>query len=144
MKQMNVFRYLIRDYFIIFTIILLATAVLNPSHAFTFREIMLTALFALLGDLPSLINFTKKELSDKARYLRMVIHFVLLEVIILTFGNVLGQVSGLSQNILFAFEILGIYLLVIVITLLIDHKTASDINKQLANMRSDKMNETKN
>lgn len=144
MKQTNIFRYLLRGYFIIFTIITLATAFLNPSHAFTFREIMLIALFALIGDLPTFITFTNNELSDKARYLRRFIHFILLEAILLTFGNILGQVSGLSKNILFAFQILGIYILVSVINLLIDHKTASDINKQLENMRSDKENEPKN
>jgi NADH:ubiquinone oxidoreductase subunit 3 (subunit A) len=99
---------------------------------------MLSALFALAGDLPSLVYYSNKEFSIKSRYLRMVIHFVLLEVVILTFGNITGQVSGVEQTALFGLEILGIYLLVGLINWLIDRKTANNINQQLSNIRSEK------
>lgn len=135
MKQKNLFSSMIRDYFIIFSFIIIVTALLNPSHAFTYREIMLAALFAFAGDLPSLVTYSRKELSEKSRYIRMILHFVLLEVVILIFGNIIGQVAGLLQNTLLALEVLGIYILVIFITWLIDRKTANDINQQLANLR---------
>lgn len=138
MKNTNLLSDLFRDYFIIFTIIILGTALLNPTHSFTFSEIMLSALFALAGDLPSIVLHSKKELSHKQRYIRKIIHFVLLEAVILTFGNITGQVSGVKQTALFGLEILGVYLLVGFFSWLIDYKTASDINRKLAHMRSQK------
>jgi hypothetical protein len=138
MKNTNLFRDILRNYFIIFTVILLVTALLNQSHSFTFREIILVALFALAGDLPTLVYYSKKELSPRSRFIRDVIHFLLLETVIVTFGNILGQVSGVRQSIILALEVLLFYLLVILITWLIDHKTAKDINKQLANMRAER------
>jgi len=138
MKRLDLFKAIIRNYFIIFTIIILGTALLNPTHAFSFREIMLTAVFALAGDLPSLVYYSKGELSIKSRYVRMAIHFILLEAVILTFGNIMGQVSGVEQTVLFGLEVFGIYVLVGFINWLIDRKTASDINQQIATMRAEK------
>lgn len=138
MKKKELISSVIRNYFIIFTVIIIGTALLNPTHAFTFREVMLTALFALAGDLPSLVYYSKKEFSIRSKYVRMVIHFVLLEVVILTFGNIMGQVSGITQTTLFGVEVFGIYVLVGLFTWLIDRKTANDINQQLTNIRSEK------
>lgn len=138
MKNINFLSTIIRNYFIIFTIIILGTALLNPTHSFTFREIMLSALFALAGDLPSIVLYSKKELSNKNRYFRIAIHFTLLEIVILTFGNITGQVSGMKQTLLFGLEIVGIYILVSIFSWLMDYKTANDINQELTKMRSEK------
>lgn len=133
----KLFSNMLRNYFIIFTVIILETSLFNPSHAFTFREIMLSALFTLAANLTSLVFYSKTELSVSHRYIRMVIHFVLLEAVILILGNILGQVSGIMQTAIFALEILGIYVLVIFIAWLIDRKSANDINQRLAAMRSE-------
>jgi hypothetical protein len=101
---------------------------------------MLSALFALAGDLPSLVYYSKKEFSTKSKYLRMIIHIVLLEAVILTFGNIMGQVSGVEQTALFGIEVFGIYVLVGLFTWLIDRKIAYDINQQLSSIRSEKKN----
>lgn len=135
MKLTHLASNMLRNFFIIFSIIIFVTSLFNPSYSFTFREIMISALFALAGDLPSLVYYSKKELSIKSRYLRMIAHFVLLEVAILTFGNIMGRVSGVVQTAIFALEILGIYALVGLFSWLIDRKTANDINQQLANIR---------
>ncbi|MDF2843516.1 MAG: hypothetical protein K0R00_1942 [Herbinix sp.] len=137
-NKYNLFQTMLRDYFIIFSIIIILTASLNVTHSFTFREIMLAALFALAGNLPSLIYYSKKELSIKSRKIRMLLHFILIEVVVLSFGNLMGQVSGIADNLIFALEILGIYILVILVIWLLDRKTANEINQQLASLRSEK------
>jgi hypothetical protein len=138
MKKTNLFSEMLRNYFIIFSVIILLTALFNPEHAFTFREIILTALFALAGDLPSLIYYSKKEVAHKSRYVRTVIHFLLLEGVIVVLGNIMGLVSGVKESTVLALEVLLIYVLVILFTWLIDHKTAKDINQQLAMMRAER------
>ena len=137
-NKYNLFQIMLRDYFIIFSIIIILTASLNVTHSFTFREIMLSALFAFAGNLPSLIYYSKKELSIKSRKIRMLLHFILIEVVVLSFGNLMGQVSKVADNLIFALEILVIYILVILVTWLLDRKTANEINQQLASLRSEK------
>lgn len=135
MKKTSLFSEMLRNYFIIFSVIILLTALLNPEHAFTFREIILTALFALAGDLPTLIYYSKKEVSHKSRSIRTVMHLFLLEAVIVVLGNIMGLVSGVKESTLLALEVLLIYVLVILFTWLIDRKTAKDINQQLAILR---------
>ena len=84
--------------------------------------------------------WSKKELSDKSRMFRRVLHLVLIEMIVLFFGNILGFASGITQNIIFAIEILGIYAIVCWIDWLIDNKTANDINDKLKKMKSKEKN----
>ncbi len=135
MNKKDIINSMLRNYFIIFTIIVLGTAIFNPTHSFSYREIILIALFSLAGDLPSLVYYSKKELTIKGRYIRMAVHLILLEVVILTFGNIMGQVSGIKLTALFGLEVFAIYLLVCFITWLMDRKTANDINQQLEDMR---------
>lgn len=135
MRKTNLFREMLRNYFIIFSVLTLLTALLNPTFTFTSRTILLIAVFALVGDLPNLVYYSKKQLSNKSRYIRGGIHFVLLEVVIVTLGNVTGQVSEVKQSVLLALEVLVINVLVVFITWLIDRKTAKDINQQLETMR---------
>ena len=138
MKKTNLFSQMLRNYFIIFSVIVLLTALLNPSSSFTSREIILAALFALAGDLPNLVYYSKKELSHKSRYIRVVIHFLLLEALIVILGNIIGQVSGVKQSALLALEVLLIYVFVTLIIWLLDRKTAKDINQRLNNMRAER------
>ena len=84
--------------------------------------------------------WSKKELSDKSRMFRRVLHLVLIEMIVLFFGNILGFASGITQNIILAIEILGIYSIVCWIDWLIDNKTANDINDKLKKMKSKEKN----
>lgn len=136
MKMNNIFANMIRNFFVIFGVIVLVTALLNPTYELSSKIIMLIALFALLSDLTAIVFWSKKELSDKSRITRRVLHFVLIEIIVLFFGNILGFASGVTQNIIFGFEILGIYAIVCWIDWLIDKKTADDINDKLKKMRS--------
>ena len=136
MKPNHVLPNIIRNFFFIFTVIILGTSLLSPSHDFSFSEIMLVALLALLTDLVSLVYYSKEEPSIKSQAIRTVIHFILIEVIVLVICNKLGYVSGFVENILFAFQILGIYLAVWLIDWFVDRKTANDINLKLKEMRN--------
>lgn len=121
----------IRNFFIIFAIIILVTAALNPDFVFSSGEIGIVALFALLSDFTSLVYWSNTELTDKQQITRRIIHFVLIEGIILSMGNLWGICSGILQNVIFGVEILGIYVIVCIIDWMIDCKTAKDINEKL-------------
>lgn len=143
MKSNDILANIIRNFFVIFGVIVLITALLNPSHEFSSNEIMLVVVFALLSDLTALVFWSKEELSDKSRIIRRVLHFLLIEIIVLSFGNILGFVSGITQNIIFGIEIVGIYAIVSWVDWLIDKKTANSINDKLKKMRSNEKDELK-
>lgn len=131
MKANNLRASIIRNFFIIFAIIILITALLNPDFRFSSGEIWVVALFALLSDLASLVYWSKKELTNSQLIFRKIIHFILIEAIILSMGNIWGICSGILQNVIFATEIFGIYAIVSLIDWMIDRKTANDINEKL-------------
>lgn len=136
MKSNEILANIIRNFFVIFGVIVLITALLNPSYEFSSNEIMLVVVFALLSDLTALVFWSQNELSDNSRIKRRVLHFLLIEIIVLSFGNILGFVSGITQNIIFGIEIVGIYAIVSWVDWLIDKKTANNINDKLKKMRS--------
>lgn len=128
----------IQSFFTIFFVVIMGTALLNQDHDFTFREIMLCALFSLLGTLPMLVYRSNHELSKKEHLIRSLINFLLVELLILTAGNVSGQVHGPLQTLLFGLELLGIYIIVWIYNTWNDHHTASVINKQLKKYKEER------
>lgn len=141
MRMNNILANMIRNFFVIFGVIVIITAILNSAYELSSKIIMIMALFALLSDLTALVFWSKKELSDKSRITRRVLHFVLVEIIVLFFGNILGFASGVTQNTIFGIEILGIYAIVCWFDWLIDKKTADDINDKLKKMKSNEKND---
>lgn len=116
MKLADYIKRLIRDYFIIFAIIVISITVLRqiflPDAYFELKDIFIYMICALVGDLPSLIFYSPKEISEKEMRLRIIIHFVVLETVLLILTNVMGWVNGILNTILFAFQIAVIYVLV--------------------------------
>ncbi len=141
MKLIDAIRQLIRDYFVIFGILIIGTVFFTPPNTIDRDYILLAMLFAVIGDLPSIVFWSKLELTEKSRRLRMIIHFILLETVILIFAGITGIVSGFVEYLIFAIEIAIIYVLVRFITWQGDLVTAKNINKKLKNLK--KMDEYK-
>lgn len=141
MKLTDYIKKLIRDYFIIFAIVVISITVLrqifSPDEYFELRDIFIYMTCSLVGDLPSLIFYSPKELSEKEMQLRIIIHFVVLEAVLLTFANVMGWVTGIQNTILFAFQIAVIYVMVRFLSWMDDRKTANRINEKLKTMKDE-------
>jgi hypothetical protein len=135
MKLMDLIRQLIRDYFIIFGILIIGSVFFTPANTINRDYILLVMIFAAIGDLPSIVLWSKSEQTENSRRWRMIIHFVLLEIVILVFGGIIGIVSGLSEYLIFAFEIVVIYVMVRLITWRGDLSTAKKINEKLKNLK---------
>ncbi len=141
MKLTDLIKKLVGDYFIIFTVIIVATTILRqiflPDKYFALKDIFVCMVGALLGDLPTLIFYSQKELSEKEIRLRIVIHFLLLEAVLLTFGYIIGLVVGLENTIFFACQIAVIYVLVRFFRWVADSRDANSINKKLRTIKQD-------
>lgn len=135
MKLMDLIRQLIRDYFIIFGILIIGSVFLTPTNTINRDYVLLVMVFAAIGDLPSIVLWSKSEQTENSRRWRMIIHFILLEIVILVFGGIIGIVSRLGEYLIFAFEIVVIYVIVRFITWKGDLATAKKINDRLNNLK---------
>ncbi|RBP66779.1 DUF3021 family protein [Alkalibaculum bacchi] len=139
MKFLDLIRQLIRDYFVIFGILIIGTVFLTPPNTINRDYILLAMVFAAVGDLPSIVFWSKSELTENSRRLRILIHFILLEAVILIFGGITSIVSGFMEYLIFAIEIVVIYVIVRLITWRGDLATAKRINEKLIHLkRTDK------
>ncbi len=145
MKFTYYIKKLIRDYFIIFAIIVIFLTILRqiflPDMYLELKDIFICMIGALLGDLPSLIFYSAKEMSEKEMRIRIIIHFVVLEAVLLTFGCVIRLVNGILPTIIFAFQIAVIYVFVRFLSWLDDRKAANRINEKLKAMKDESVNE---
>ncbi|MNT40779.1 hypothetical protein D3C72_1771120 [compost metagenome] len=63
------------------------------------------------------------------------IHFVVLEAVLLTFGHVFGLVHGVLNTTIFAVQIAVIYGIVRLLTYLDDKRSSNKINEKLKTMK---------
>ena len=139
MKLSDIIKKLIRNYFIIFSIIVISNTVLrqifSPNEYIELKSIYIYMICSLVGDLPILIFYSQKEISEKQMRVRILIHFVVLEVVLLTLGNVMDLVKGNLNTILFAVQIAVVYGFVRFLSWMDDRKTANRINEKLREMK---------
>lgn len=139
MELKDFIKELIRNYFIIFAIIVIVITLLrqifSPGAYFELTDIFIYMSCALVADLPSMIFYSKKEISEKEMRLRRIIHFVILEAVLLTLANIMGWVTGGLNTFLFALQIGVIYMLVRSLSWLDDRRAARKINEKLKEMK---------
>jgi len=90
---------------------------------------------SLAADLLSLFFYSTKEISEKEMRLRIIIHFVALEAVLLTLANVMGWVVGSLSTIILAFQIAVISVIVRFLSWKDDSKVANRINGKLKAMK---------
>lgn len=145
MKFTDYIKRLIRDYLTIFAIIVITVTVLRqifiPNEYLRLTDIFIFMLCALAGDLPSLIFYSSRELSEKEMRLRIIIHFMVLEAVILILARVMGWVNGIVNTVFLAIQIALIYIIMRYISLMDDRKIANSINKKLKALKDEMTNE---
>ena len=131
MRFSELIRMLVKDYFIIFGLLIIGTVFLTPEETINREYVLLTMTFAAVGDLPGIVLWSRSELTEEKKHIRSFIHFILLEVVILAYAGFIGLISGLSEYALFAVQILVIYIVVRFISYRKDLATANKINDKI-------------
>jgi hypothetical protein len=134
---------MIRDFFTIVAGTVICTVIFcrifYPDISFDLDGMNTILLFALAGDLPTLIMYSSKDLSKRQYLFRSVIHFVVLETVLLTFAKCLHWIgSGFWQPVVFAALIAGVYALVWLVSWYAEVKTASQINERLKKRKEER------
>ena len=97
-------------------------------------EILAVALSTALA---SLVHLSKNELSIKGMMIRQIIHFILLLVIVYSYGYLFKWWSELSGIFIVGAIFLGIYAIVFIVTYRMERKDSFKINEALKKLPKD-------
>lgn len=131
------FKSVMSMYFIIVTLVNAATFVLGsifrPDQTFGYEAFLSPLVYAAIALVPMLCMYSKKELTFRQYILREVFQLFAIEAVLIIFG--LGTESLLPENrkltAAFVFSVFVIYVLVVIISWLLDLKQAKTINSDL-------------
>lgn len=132
---MDLIKEFIRDYFVIFGVLIIGSVILTPPDTINRDYVLLAMAFAAIGNLPSIMFWSKVELSESSRRLRSIIHFMLVLSLMLIFGVITGVVTELEECFILAIEIIIVYGVVKFIVYQGDISTATTINEKLKKLR---------
>jgi uncharacterized membrane protein len=128
------------SYFIIVTGITVAIAVLglnlDPDARFGYEAFFSPVMYGALSVLPSFILFSRKEPSFRQMLVRRILHFFLLELIIVGFGYSVGLMKDANTLLSMAAAVFAVYLFTFLLQYVIDSKTAGKINEGLKRLQS--------
>ena len=123
------------EYFIISTCVTAAIAILgqtlDPAARFGYEAYFSPLIFGLVSLIPSLVTYSRKELSLRQTLIRKALHVIVLEAMLIGFVLWARLLHGLADICLFGLTVLIVYLTVNLISWQIDKKDAGEINKTL-------------
>ncbi|MHB1152581.1 MAG: hypothetical protein ACYCWE_06590 [Eubacteriales bacterium] len=127
------------SYFVSVTCISAAMAVLGlifePETRFGYAALLYPHLFGIIASIPQFMQYSKKELSVKQTIIKNIIHFVLLELIILSFLYYGNALDNISVTLSVAISVFIIDLTVYLVLWTNDKKTAKAFNEALKKMQ---------
>lgn len=130
------------QFFIITTCVNVATAiigpVLHPDLTFGFGAFYSPVISGVLGTLPSIILYSKKELNLRQTILRKVLHLVALETLLTVLAWLNGNLSNVFDTLLFMFMVFAVYLVVNLIGWGLESREAKHINAGLKALQNRK------
>ncbi len=127
------------QYFIITTCVTVAIALLglsmDPAARFGYEAYFSPLIFAFISLLPSIVTYSRKELSIGQTLLRKVLYVIVLEGMLSAFGFWAGILHGAADASFFVMAVFIVYLAVNLISWRLDKKDADELNKTLKSMQ---------
>lgn len=141
MKYSKLIKELIRDFLIIFASIIIIIAILRqiyvPDASFELKAIFTIMVFSFLGALTGIILYTPHAISENKMRLRVILHFLFLEFLLISLAVLLNLVYGTFDILLLALEIAVVYAIVRLLTYKNDKKEAQKINERLKTFKDE-------
>lgn len=128
---------IVYTYFIIVTLVVVATYVLGilfrPDQTFGYEAFLSPLIYGFFGILPTIVMYSKKELSIKQLIVRKILQLVILEVIlmIVAFYDAGAFASNPGLLIGFGLSVLIIFVMTHIISFVLDCAQAKELNKSL-------------
>jgi len=111
--------------------------IFEPDTRFGYEAFLSPLIFGALASLLLLVKYSKRELSLKQAVIRSIIHFVLLEVVILSVLTFEGLLTSMSMTISLGVSIFIIDLTVNLVLWINDKRTAKEFNDALKRLQND-------
>ncbi len=102
---------------------------------FSYEAFLSPLLFGAAASLPLLVKYSRKELSLKQAIIRNIIHFILLEVLLISLLFAAGLITDVSMAVSLGFTIFVIDITVYLVLWISDTRTARAFNKALQEMQ---------
>jgi len=135
MKLSEFVQDIIRDFLMIFASIIIIITILRqiyyPDMAFDLKSIYIIIAFSFLSALMGFILYSPNEISEKKMRIKTVIHFLTLEILLITLGSILGILKNGLDVLTMALQIAVIYMIVRLLSWKNDIKEAKKINEKL-------------
>lgn len=109
-----------------------------PNAKLSYDALFTPALYGLATSLPSLVSYSKRELSVRGAIIRQVIEFFLIEAMVLSVNYIGGNLTDLSITVSLFFTVLIIYVTVYVIQFIGERRVANELNDALKKIKSEK------
>lgn len=139
MKLSEFVKEIIRDFFIIFGSIIIMITILRqffyPDMAFDLKSIYTIMTFSVIGALIGFILYSRNDLSEKQTRIRIAIHFLALEIILISLGIIIGVINSVLSAIILGLEIAVVYIIVRLLAWQNDKKAAKSINEKLKSFK---------
>ncbi|MFB9325857.1 DUF3021 family protein [Paenibacillus aurantiacus] len=128
------------QFFIIFASIMMMLTVLrqlyDPNLAFDLKSIYTIMVFSLAAALTGLILYAPEQATERQMRMRMAVHFIALEAILVALAAMMGLVEQASGVLLLAAQIAVVYAIVRLLSWRSDRRSADEINAQLRAWRN--------
>ena len=127
----------IMSFFIIVTLVNIAIficgIVLAPEEKLGYTAFIVPVIDGILGVIPGLIMYSKRELSVKQMIVRNIIQLICIELIIMVFSFGFTPITSISIPRIFAVigSVAFVYVGVVVIMYLLDFRTAKKMTDEL-------------
>lgn len=146
MSRKDFFMGMLKDFFVIATLINVAIFVLgsifNGDARFGYDAFLAPLIYAAFSLLPAGITYSERELSVKEVLIRKVIQLVLIEVIVFLICFGIDSLSQLEPLLLFGFgvSVAVIYVLVHLFDWLVASREANKLTRDLKAFQTDNSN----
>jgi hypothetical protein len=131
---------ILMSFFVAVTCITAITAIIGmvfePEALFGYDAFMSPILFGMVATLPSIVKYSRRELTVKQALTRNVIHLILIEVLTVSVLYLGGLIKSSDMMISLSLSIFVVYLTVSLVLWVNDKKAASDFNRDLARFQS--------
>lgn len=124
----------LQSFFVIVTLVNVSTLILGlafqPDYKFGYEAFLSPLIYGFLGILPSILMYSKNELSIRQIVIRKLFQFIALELILFFVGF---KGFGAEPKIVVSFlsSVAVIFVLVHIITWFIDSKSAKELTQEL-------------
>ena len=127
------------EYFIITTCVTAAIAVLgqslDPTARFGYEGYLSPLIFGFISLVPSLVTYSRRELSFRQALVRKVLHVIVLEAMLIAFGFWTRILHSAAEASFFGLAVFVVYLAVNLINWLLDKKEAKELNRTLKSLQ---------